>query len=138
MSVPGVRRVLVPIDFSDRCVGVVRWAIGLTREVAVVHVLPPLAPMDPAVLWGEVDDERRMAGMRHTIERWLADHTIEGVGVHVLVGAPAQAVVALAGSLEVDLIALPSQRRPAPGLFSLGSVTERIVRTAPCSVWVDR
>jgi nucleotide-binding universal stress UspA family protein len=140
MSPAGVKRVLVPVDFSDRCVEVVRWALNLAGggEVTVVHVVPPLAPADPAVLWGHVDDVRRLEAVRHTLTRWLEDHQVEGVSVQAVVGAAGPSIVAVAAELDVELIAMPSHRRADPGLFSLGTVAERVVRTAPCAVWVAR
>jgi nucleotide-binding universal stress UspA family protein len=141
MNDPGVARVLVPIDFSERCVAVIKWAQGVIDEdgqVIVIHVVPPLAPADPAVLWGKVDDGTRLAAVKKTMTSWLAEKGLSGVQIETAIGVPGPTITEKAGTLDIDLVALPSHRRDARGLFSLGSVAERVVRSSPCPVWVSR
>lgn len=54
------------------------------------------------------------------------------------VGAPAPEIVAKARELEADLIVMSTHGRTGLGHAFLGSVAERVVRGAPCSVLTIR
>ena len=54
----------------------------------------------------------------------------------VLVGDPGTVCADRAASLKAELIVIPSHGRSGVSRLLLGSVTERIVRLAPCPVLV--
>jgi hypothetical protein len=60
------------------------------------------------------------------------------VVVHLLHGSPAEAIVWLAAHLEADLVIVGTHGRRALPRFLLGSVAERVLRTAGCPVLVER
>lgn len=140
MSTPPLR-ILVPIDLSERCADVVRWALdhaGEAGEVTVVHALLELAPNDPGVVWGRTDDDKRRTKATAAVQGWLDSHGLTGPAVRIGIGPPASRITQLATDLGVELIAMPAHQRRPKGPFSLGSVAERVIRTAPCPVWVAR
>ena len=58
--------------------------------------------------------------------------------VTTLVGSPAGEILRYATEQEVDLIVIGTHGRGAIGHMLLGSVTERVVRKAPCPVLTVR
>lgn len=124
---------LVPVDFSERSPAALRAAAGLVGAEGVVHavhVLRPLIPNEPGVIWGTVDDESRIAHATEALSELLAKHGLDGARAHVRVasGNPAYGVGQVAEDLAVDVIVVPAAGKS--GLAALGSVAERIVRVA--------
>ena len=63
-----------------------------------------------------------------------------GLGCQVSIeqGSPAQVICERARSEAVDWIVMSSHGRSGPSRWLIGSVAERVLRTAPCSVLVLR
>lgn len=141
-----IHRILVPVDFSEHSRFAMGHAVALARwykaEIIGVHVadtdlpepedqagrraFPGLGPLQPGLrqdLIDQVDallEPARQAGLR--------------AGATVLEGHPARALVDHALSLPADLIVMGTHGRRGFERFFLGSVTERVVRRAPCPV----
>ena len=87
---------------------------------------------------------RRIDHLR--LERELAAQDVvatgraRGVKVRFLIwdGPPGEAIVEVAASEQVDLVVVGSHGRGAVGRFLVGSVSEYVVRHAPCPVLVVR
>lgn len=60
-------KILIPIDFSERCLGATRYAISLAEhfhsEITLLHVLPPFGDSDDpdvdGITMGEIMTARR-------------------------------------------------------------------------------
>jgi nucleotide-binding universal stress UspA family protein len=61
-----------------------------------------------------------------------------GITRRVMVGVPDQEIAEAASAGPVDLIVMATQWRTGLGHLVLGSVAERVVRTAPCPVLTIR
>ena len=67
-----LRKILIPIDFSERCLGAAQYAIPLAEhfhcEVNLLHVLPPFGDYEDAgvggVTIGEIMTARRAKAQR--------------------------------------------------------------------------
>lgn len=129
-------RIMVPVDFSDTSLGVLKYADTLARafkaRLDVVHItdthsLPPYYARD----FGE--EQQRMA--ERAMQKLLAAAAI-GVEYTSLVrmGSPDDAVVDLAAEKQTDLIIMASANRSRLSQMLLGSTTDRVVRKAPCAV----
>lgn len=140
-------KILHPTDFSDCAQAAEEFAVRLLRdtggELVLLHVLvePPLYSETPLSL-GEsrrfYDAVRRWAeqalGARAaTLGRW-------GVAVRVMLrdGRPFQEIVAAADAEGADLIAMGTHGRGGLNRLLLGSVADRVIRTAPCPVLTVR
>ncbi|MBK6516921.1 MAG: universal stress protein [Polyangiaceae bacterium] len=66
------------------------------------------------------------------------DHPLPRVEVHVTMGRPEQEIVWLAAHLGVDLLVVGSHNRHGLKRALLGSVSEKVVRSAGCPVLVVR
>jgi len=105
----------------------------------VVSVIDPGALQLPGGRFrARVDQvrERREQQAQVLVERGRA----EGVDVSFLVwtGDPGDMIVEAAEAERVDMVLVGSHGRGAVGRFFLGSVSEHVVRHAPCPVLVVR
>lgn len=138
---PSNSSVLVPFDFSDACqeaLAVGREFAGSPGSLHVVHVVVPPAPAVPGVMWGELD----LDGMRRRAKEELVTAVkaagVEGAQVEVLMGAPGTRIAEFAREQGCGLIVIPSHGRTGLERWVMGSVSERVVRLAPCPVLVLR
>jgi universal stress protein A len=118
-----VRQILFPTDYSDISANAGRTAAQLARHFGaclhVLHVIPPVT--DP--------------GSPDALPTAAAEL---GGGVDILTaitrGRPAHAIVEYAIRHEVDIIVMGTHGRTGVSRALLGSVTEAVVRRAPCRV----
>ncbi|MBM3998936.1 MAG: universal stress protein [Planctomycetes bacterium] len=135
------RRVVAPVDFSDRSVEVVKTArdiAGVQGQVLVVHVLPELSPTDPGVIWETIDDSSRIEKAGRTLRDTYPADDPSKTRFEVVVGDPGHEVAAIAERTSADLIVVASHGRTGVKRLLIGSVAERIVRLAHCPVLVLR
>jgi nucleotide-binding universal stress UspA family protein len=117
-----VRQVLVATDFSETAQAAVRVAHAYARAFgARLHVFH--------VSW---PDEH---GLTHLFAQLVAEL---GTEVPVVVasyrGDPADEIVRYASGHAIDLIVLGTHGRTGVSRILMGSVVERVIRTAPCPV----
>jgi universal stress protein A len=141
-----LRSILVPIDFSDCSRKALQYAVPLARQfgsrLLLVHVMPVHYFVGSE--FGPVDVPVPEQEMRENSERALDRFAREEIGVVVPVatrvcrGQPVQEIVAVAREAGVDLILLSTHGHTGLKHVLLGSVTENVVRYAPCPVLVVR
>ncbi len=134
-------KIIVPIDFSPSSAPAIREALNMARApdcVYVVHVIPKLEVLSPGVLFGEINDEKRLANAREYMATYLASHDFEGMHQDVLIGDPGTMIVEYADDADADLILIPSHGFHGVKRMLLGSVAERVIRHADCAVYVAR
>jgi nucleotide-binding universal stress UspA family protein len=129
-----VHTILFPTDFSDRATTAFPMACAVARDqgaqVLVLHVDPPPA------FHGEVVDRRQSD---YAAELWQQLHRLkapEGVRVeyHLSEGPPAEEILDFAREQKCDLIVMPTHGHTGLRRLLAGSVTEQVVRGAPCPV----
>jgi nucleotide-binding universal stress UspA family protein len=139
-----LKQILVATDFSECSQVALAYGRALTRQfqarLHVMHVVETLemggysadVPSVLADLEAEenarlaaliTDDDRRELGADTTLATWQA---------------PAHAVVEYATREHVDLIVVGTHGRRGLAHLVMGSVAEKIVRTAPCPVLTVR
>jgi nucleotide-binding universal stress UspA family protein len=132
-----MRKILFPTDFSEPAEYAGRYAALVAGRLgASLHVLHvPLVP--PEVVAGTLAPggghaARRQAGDR--LRQLVAQAEFQGVQTRASVGGviPEDAIVEAAA--ESDLIVMGTHGRTGVSRLVLGSVTERVVATAPCPV----
>ena len=136
------RRLLLATDLSGTSEAATAQALGLAKslgaELLVVSVIDSAAakPSEPRVLRL---DQRRTA--RESAARGLVMRGRNlGVRVTFLVwdGETGPSIVAAAASEQADMVIVGSHGRGVVGRLVLGSVSEHVVRHAPCPVLVVR
>jgi len=136
---------LVPVDLSPACLYAVEAALKIVNEPSQVHVLHVQIPMDiaaPAIPWGASAaaaagvDELKQA--QESLNNFMQQVSQAGLQTAVRSGRPGPTIAAYAEENGIELIVMPSHGHSGLQRFLLGSVTERVLRTASCPVLVLR
>lgn len=137
-----IKRILVPVDGSEGSRHAVEQAVGLAESTgASMTLLEVIEEAGPLPSY----DERPPPGdtREHFLseERWKpVRRLLEGTRVswrrQVEQGYPAEVIVDVADEDGYDLIVLGSHGKSAVARFLVGSVSDRVVHHAPCSVLV--
>jgi nucleotide-binding universal stress UspA family protein len=132
-----IRRLLFATDFSAPSNQAFELAVDLARgwrsELVVLHVIEPLALPEDFRAASSVA-ERLERSARAAVRRARASARSRGLRCHGLVrnGTAASVIVDTAERLRIGLIVLGTHGRGGISRFFMGSVAERVVRSAPC------
>ncbi|MCC6706664.1 MAG: universal stress protein [Gammaproteobacteria bacterium] len=137
------KTVLLPTDFSNHaeaaCAAGLEMAQRDGAQVIVLHVLPlsdlvigeyPIVMVDQLQADLTADAEKRL-------QAWKDKQSVK-VESLVLWGNPALDICRIAEERKADLIVTSTHGRTGLAHLFMGSVAERVVRHAPCSVLVVR
>ena len=141
MSLFSKNRILFPTDFSELASVALAKTLEFVEEPShlyVVHVLAPLSPLEPGVVWDKLDNETRRQNVEQTFRNEFNAPEYASVNFEVLFGETSKKIVDYAKEKEIELIIVSAHGHGGFNPFLLGSVTERVVRFAPCSVYVLR
>lgn len=145
--------VLVALDGSPHAEHILPYVAALATRfaarVTLLHVSTPPVVLDtipaslgaglgPAVLIEDTTqlveaEQATSAGYLATVAAGLTEQGL-AVMTEQATGPAAEAIVAVAERQGMDLIALTSHGREGVGRLLLGSVTEAVLRHAPCPV----
>lgn len=143
---PDIKRILVPIDFSTSSRRALDYAHGLALKfeaaLHLMHVCEVPSMITPALDASTIDysDWSRRLGEdagKELIEIGSAIGDVK-VTTEVVFGRPAPAIVEGAGTNQTDLIVMGTHGHGAVMHLLMGSVAERVVRTAFCPVLTVR
>lgn len=139
--------ILVTTDFSAVSEKAFAPAIDLARahgaKLLVAHVeedrIPPLY-FEYAGISEDDLREQQQKHVREKLEALVAAEVGEGVETELIlgVGIPHHEIVRIAEARDVDLIVMATHGRGLVSHALLGSTTERVIRRAPCAVYVAR
>jgi universal stress protein A len=139
-------KILCPVDYSETSWEALQQAAELTARshgsLMVLHVFDPLGGLTGDALIAAPDvqeqlvreSERNLARFRAEAER-IAPGRVAGESV---AGEAAGEIVRFAQRGAFDLVVMGTHGRTGLRRLVLGSVAEKVVRTAPCSVLVVR
>jgi nucleotide-binding universal stress UspA family protein len=140
-------RLLLPTDFGPHSERALRYAIALAEkfeaELILLHVVPeptlfipeavtlapPVAPPDNAL--GEAEATLAKVVREHHLERFPVETVVRE-------GNAVEEILKLARERAVDLIVMGTHGRTGLAHLFLDSVTEKVVRGAPCPVFTVR
>jgi nucleotide-binding universal stress UspA family protein len=143
-----ITRILVPTDFSTTADAALEYAVTLAERfgasLQMLHVLndpfvvdgigaEAYIPETPALRNAMLKDARER--LRHRAAPREPEVPIE---TEVLFGHGARTIAEYAAERGVDLIVMGTHGRTGFAHLLLGSVAERLVRTAPCPVLTVR
>lgn len=137
-------RILVPTDGSTEVERAVEYAIELAElhgaDIRAIYVVNAASygglPMETA--WDGISDALREEGQA-AVDR--VEELVDGrvpVETAVLEGSPSRLIAEQAGAEDCDLIVMGTHGRGGIDRLLLGSVAERVVRTAPVPVLTVR
>ena len=148
LMIQNIKKILTPIDFSEHSMEAMRGAMELAKdlgadEVHLMHVIAPQQSFIPST----IEQNRELAregAMIEQAEQELARIKKDELGdskkvfTFAVVGPPVQKLVDYAKDQAIDLIVVATHGRSGGERILIGSVTEKLVRSAPCSVLVFR
>jgi nucleotide-binding universal stress UspA family protein len=138
-----IRKILVPVDFSEDSRRALDEAIGLAKVFgAGIHLLHcyPLDLSGAARAYGVTTPESYVEKLHDAavelLSSWRSKVRAEKIDAEQTVSAhpPVSAIAALADEIGADLIVMGTRGRSGMKHLLLGSVAERTIRTARCPV----
>lgn len=147
-----IKHILFPTDFSQHSLAALPIAVDLAeRYQARLHCLHVVDSENellrqggyvaPMIRTYPLDvGELREAAQEH-LERFLDEHTpatSASISKTVTLGKPFAAIIEHCRQEHIDLIVLGTHGHSALASVLLGSVTEKVVRKAPCAVLTVR
>ena len=141
------KHILAATDLSPESFSAVQYAAHLAEgqgaKLTILHV-----PQTTTLLFTDfappVDllslDRTIEAAARETLESWVRRHVKSKAGVRVVIrsGVTHEVICKAATDAGASLIVMATHGRKGIGHVILGSVTERVLREAPCPVLVVR
>ena len=137
-----LRHVLCPTDFSEFSEQALRQSAALVRalggDLTVAHVFPYPVPLGGEVPYytSQLLGSVARAEQLDKLKAFAGPAESAGVRVRSVLreGDPSREIARLAAELPADLLVLGTHGRAGFERFLLGSVTERLLRRAPCPV----
>jgi nucleotide-binding universal stress UspA family protein len=134
--------ILYPTDFSEFSRPALAYATDLAKDhqarLIVLHVAETLGPEN--ITYAEATSQPQPAGYRHRlwdqIHEVLPQEELFPREYVLIEGDPASGIVRTAGEKQCDLIVMGSHGRSGIHRWLEGSVSEKVVRLAPCPVLV--
>ncbi len=138
-----IKKILVPIDFSDYSKSALRYAVNITKvfnaHVYLVYVIEPMIyPADfsmgqIAVPNADLDVSKRA---EEELDKLAKDEFPLNIVVDIVVrtGRPFAEIIQVAAELDIDLIIIATHGHTGVEHLLFGSTAEKVVRKAPCPV----
>jgi nucleotide-binding universal stress UspA family protein len=143
---PRIKSILVPLDFSAPSRKALQYAVGWARhfgaKLTLLHVVEPAGTPDFAASFPlAMETDQQIAAARTEMEHLVKTARIpRGVVEKILVrvGRAFHEITEASRTLKPDLILISTHGYTGLKHVLLGSTTERVVRHAPCPVFVLR
>lgn len=141
-----IRKILVPVDFSECSVAAVQHALALCdalgAEALVLHTydVPSFLTPNVVVFAGEFEAplmEHADKLAHDQLARFLEVH---GFAAHprlksrIVAGPPGPTILDVAESDKPDLLVIGTHGRTGVARMLMGSTAEKVLRSAPCPV----
>ena len=140
---PSIKKVLVPIDFSDYSKNALKYAVNFTKqfnaELLLIYVVEPvLYPPDfsmgqiaiPSV---DFEMDKRAVEELDKLDKQEIPNEIKVRSV-VKTGKPFIEIIETASEENIDLIIIATHGHTGVEHILFGSTAEKVVRKAPCPV----
>src|SRR5262245_35418634 len=142
------RHILAPTDFSEYSKQAVVSALALTRtfgaKLTILHVVDLLPYSSADLVAGYVAWTKLLEDLEHQATEDLAQLVPEAASSDVevvrlvAVGSPHGKIIDMAEAEQIDLIVMATAGRSGFSRLLMGSVAERVIRTATCPVLTIR
>ncbi len=134
-----VKRILVPCDFSRFSDAAISRACDLaTTFDAGLHLLHVVA--DPPLVARAEPEADRLRHARERLDQQLEPHVVVQLCTEraAVTGAPHREICRYAQEHDIDLIVMGTHGRTGLAHVAIGSVAEKVLRSAPCPVLIVR
>lgn len=139
-----MKRICVATDFSKPANRAFQYALVFAgqfkAELHLLHVIEDIIPTVPEPGLAMLPTQEIMNSLRKASEdgmkKVLAEHDAKGIAVKQVIreGVPFREVCDYAKKESIDLVIVGTHGRSGLTHLLLGSVAERVVRSAPCPV----
>ena len=132
-----LKKILLPIDFSERCLGGARYAIPLVEhfhsELTLLHVISPMDYLSPEVQ--TFNEDRRKKASKELDDFLCA--ALDHLNTRRILreGDPAEVIANQAVQDRSDLIMMPTHGYSPFRRLLLGSTTSKVLHDTACPVW---
>jgi nucleotide-binding universal stress UspA family protein len=141
MKVP-FEKILCPVGFDDQeeaLLEAVRQLAGTATVIHLLHVVPALPAIGEPHVAKTVQEEKpsesqALAMLKELAAKWLPGLKCETATESAFVGDTAKAILTVAGETKPDVIVMSTHGRSGLARLVLGSVTDSVIREAPCPV----
>jgi nucleotide-binding universal stress UspA family protein len=141
-----IKRILVPIDFTEGSDAAVSYAAALVEELGaslhVLHVLEELAPADATLPFPARKNVEREVEGRAWRDLGLVLSPKDQMRLRTVLalewGTPFVEIIRYAKTHSIDLIVLGSHQQGSVREMLLGEVVTHVVHGAPCPVLTVR
>ena len=143
-----VDRIVAPVDLSTHSRTALAHAAALARkydaDLTLLHVVEPMPDYNLSGTLQAADPpsvpsaDRVEDDVRDAIDALLDEVDLDAGRVQVAIehGRPAPSIVDYAAAEDADLLVLASHGRTGLQRFLMGSVAEKVMRSAPCPLFV--
>jgi universal stress protein A len=139
-----LHRILVPTDFSKQSQNALKYAVAFAEkfgaELYLLHVVQDLAVFIPDMITVAppvVPTVKQLTDAVYVaFDRLIEENHLTGLAIHreVREGSPFVEIIRFASEENMDLIVLSTHGHTGLAHVLLGSVTEKVVRKAPCPI----
>jgi nucleotide-binding universal stress UspA family protein len=145
-SFEGINKIVCGVDFSPSSKGAFEKALSMAQtfgaKLEVLHVLHE-PNVDAIGLSQDIEEEKVKAFKEKKtleLEQFINTFELKGqeVDKKILWGSPAQTLLNYAKDYDTDLIVLGEKGTTQMRRIIMGSTTEKVMRTAPCSMLICR
>ena len=140
---PNIKKVLVPIDFSDYSKAALRYAINFAKmfkaEMILVYVVEPVI-YPPDFSMGQIAipsvNTEWDTKAKEELDKLAKNEIPDSIKVTNLIktGKPFLEVIDTATELDADIIIIATHGHTGVEHILFGSTAEKVVRKAPCPV----
>jgi nucleotide-binding universal stress UspA family protein len=142
----GFKRVMLPVDFSEHCDQAAQYAAWFAKvsggTVHLVHVVAnpadPLYAPEEVPHWVMVEHAEAKAKEMLEASARLCLPLDCPRRFHVLSGDPYEKLMEAGASIKADVIVMSTHGRGGVVNLVMGNVAEKLVRQAPCPIFVVR
>jgi len=140
-------KILIPTDFSDFSQQALQYGLSFCREykakMVLLHVIEdPFYPSTGGSFGFDMADffARMQEESDRKMQELIPAAQQEGLSVERMItrGTPFLEIIRVAKEEDVDMIVVATHGRTGLAHVLMGSVTEKVVRKAPCPVLVVR
>jgi universal stress protein A len=131
-----LKKILAPTDFSDLSARGVRYACQLAKDVEAEVTIFHVVIVDESGI-----NKREVEEHKQRLDEFVAK-SVADVGANLRIrkvvdaGQPYGAIVDCAEKERIDLIVMSSHGRSGLSRMLIGSVTDKVLRGAPCPILV--
>ena len=143
-----IKKILLPTDGSESSEEALRYASSFVKEFNVKVFLLTVVEVPHRIYDVYADEialdqqESRLLTLVNTrldnMEKRARDLGVKDIVKISRFGHPYEEIINIAETENVDLIVMGTHGRSGIAHFLIGSVTEKVIRTAPCPVLVVR